>query len=196
MDNKQGFVVSGLATVLLYFGFVLLIILFFFIFKFAFGEHEVPIKSHISDTDVNYEVLNYLRMPTRFKIDDKEINSDMADLIVRYFLAQGTENEAKFQALVREKTKEIFDGKYPHLKWKLKVSDKMYDSAKAVASEQTASQLTKDDTLVKGTSVACAILPNPGAHGTIKVELDFLNLNSNAFERAKYDSLKNNAFNC
>lgn len=196
MKNRKGLIASGLATVLLYFGFVLLIIIFFFIFKLAFGELEFKISGHIGNTDSNYEVLNYLRTPINIKIDDKDISTDMSELIVRYFLAQGTTNEGKFQELIRSKSKEIFNEKYPNLRWSIKVSDKRFDLAKNVASDQTTSKLTKEETLVKGMSVVCVTIPNPELKGPIKVEFDFLNLNADAFVRDKYSSLKNNQFNC
>ena len=196
MTNKKGFITSGLATILLYFGFVLLIIIFYFLLKLTIGETDVPISGHIGDSDANFVVLNYLRMPVKYKIDDKDISTDMSGLIIRYYLEQGTSNEGKFQDLIREKTKEVFDEKYPHLKWKIKVSDKRFNNAKAVASDQTTSKLTKDDTLVKGFSIVCVTLPNPEMNKLIKVEVDLLNLNADASEREKYEGLKNIEFKC
>ncbi|MDP3765838.1 MAG: hypothetical protein Q8R04_04965 [Nanoarchaeota archaeon] len=195
MRNSKGFIISGLATVLLYFGFILLIIIFYFALRLTIGEKEVKITGHITDADVNYEVLNYLRMPVKFNIDNVDRSTDMAGLLTMYYLAQGTENEGKFQTLVREKTSEIFNEKHPHLRWKLKISDKN-NFVKSIASGQTTSELTKEVTLVKGTSVACLVIPNPALENPIKMEFDFLDLSANAFERSKYDSLKNTDFNC
>ena len=196
MKFKKGFISSGFATVLLYFGFVLLIILFYFVLRLTVGETKVPITGHIGDADTNFEVISYLRTPVTIKLDNKEVNMDITDIIVRYYLSQGTENEGKFQSFISEKSKEIFNEKYPHLRWKLKVSDKILNFPKNVASGQTTSQLTNENTLVKGISVACLLLPNPELKKPIKVEFDLLNLNADAFERAKYDGLKSSEFNC
>jgi hypothetical protein len=63
MRSKKGAIVSGLTTVLLYFGFVLLIIIFFFIFKFSKGEIEEKIASYAGNADMNTMLLGYLRSP-------------------------------------------------------------------------------------------------------------------------------------
>jgi len=196
MINKKGFISSGPATVFLYFGFILLVIIFYFVLRLTIGETKVPISGKIEDVGANYEVLNYLRIPVKFTIDDKDINTDMGDLLVRYFLAQGTKDEGKFQVFIIKKTEEIFNEKYPNLKWKLKVSDKTNDFAKTVASGETTSKLTKEDTLVKEFSIVCILIPNPESKNPIKVEFNFLNLNVNAFVRSKFYSLKNMEFNC
>lgn len=201
MKNKKGAVVSGLTTILVYFGFVLLLIIFFFIFKLSKGGMEVKISGHIQDVDVNYEVLNYLRMPVKFNIDGKEISTEMTDLIVKYCLEQDLNNQKKLQNLLQEKSEEIFNEKYPHLNWKIKVSDKQFidqkfEFAETVASGQTTSELTKQDTLIKGMAKVCVMIPNPELKEPIKAEFNFLNNVANAFERAKYQSLKNNEFNC
>jgi len=164
--------------------------------RLTIGETKVPISGKIEDVGANYEVLNYLRIPVKFTIDDKDINTDMGDLLVRYFLAQGTKDEGKFQVFIIKKTEEIFNEKYPNLKWKLKVSDKTNDFAKTVASGETTSKLTKEDTLVKEFSIVCILIPNPESKNPIKVEFNFLNLNVNAFVRSKFYSLKNMEFNC
>lgn len=196
MRSKTAFITSGLATLLLYFGFILLVIIFYFILKLTIGESLVKIYGHIGDSDTNYEISNFLKTPVKFKIDDRELSTDMAGLIVMHFLAQGTINEGKFQNLIGERTKEIFGEKHPHLKWKLKVSDKILNLPKAIASGQTTSKLTKEKTLVKGMAKTCFILPNPELKNPIKIEFDFLNLNADAFERSNYESLKNTEFNC
>lgn len=199
MINKKGVVISGLTTILLYFGFILLLILFFFIFKLSKESVEVKISGYIEDVDTNYEFLNYLRMPVKFDFDGKETESDMIDLIVKYYLSQGTENENKLQNLLGGKTKEIFNEKYPNLEWKLKVSDKKFrylDGAKTATSSQTTPKITKEKTLVKGMAVVCMLIPNPDFENPIKIEFDFLNLNANAIEKTKYKGLKNNEFNC
>ena len=77
MRNKKGLVATGLTTMMLYFGFALMIILFYFIFRLTLGETEVKISGYISNTDINYQILNYLRTP--IVIDGRENN--IADLI-------------------------------------------------------------------------------------------------------------------
>ena len=77
MRHKKGLVATGLTTMMLYFGFALMIILSYFIFRLTLGETEVKISGYVSNTDINYQLLNYLRTP--IVIDGRENN--IADLI-------------------------------------------------------------------------------------------------------------------
>ena len=61
MKQKKGVVATGLVTVILYISFVLLIIIFFFIFKLSFGETAVIIESRVSTTDANFQLISFLR---------------------------------------------------------------------------------------------------------------------------------------
>ena len=197
--SKKGFVVTGLVSLLVYLGFILIIILFFFIFKLGIGDTVVKTKGIASDTDSEYVFLNYLRTPITVNIDGEEETLNYAELIAKYYLNQGTPKSGDFQKLLREKTEEFFGGEYPHLAWKLIVSDKMFgtpDAAKVVASGQTTSKLTKDKTLVDKLSIICTTIPNPILGEPIKVEMVFFNLGANAFEREKYQSLKSGKFHC
>lgn len=201
MKNKKGAVVTGLTTIFLYFGFILLLILFFFIFKATKENVEVKISGNIEDVDINYEALNYLRMPVKFDFDGKEINTDILDLIIRYFLAEDTKDRKKNRDLLKKETEEIFNEKYPHLEWKLKISDKEsfdkgFEFAEELIKGVTTSKPTKEETLVKGMAVVCIIMPNPESKKPIKVEFDFLDSNANAFARSKYYRLKKSEFNC
>jgi len=201
MENKKGAVVSGLTAIFLYFGFILLIIIFFFIFKATKGATEVKISGYIQNTDVNYVILNYLRTPVKFDIDNNKIDTDMADLIIRYFFAENTDDIKKYQNLVKKETEKIFNRKYPHLEWKIKISDRSNldmgaGFAKGLAGGLTTSKLTKESTLVKDMAVVCVVLPNPELKDLIKVEFDFLNSNTDTFARDKFHRLKEDEFNC
>lgn len=75
--KKKGFLTTSLATVMLYFGVVLLIIVFFFVLKLSKEDRTVKIGAHVSDTDKNYRLLHFLRMP--LEVDGIKMN--MAELI-------------------------------------------------------------------------------------------------------------------
>lgn len=80
MKHKKGVVATGLTTVMLYFGFVLLIIIFYFIFKLTFGETEVKISGYTANADANYQLISVLR--SRVNVDGIEMN--VAELISLY----------------------------------------------------------------------------------------------------------------
>lgn len=111
MKNKKGAVVSGLTTILLYFGFVLLLIIFFFIFKLSKGGMEVKISGYIQDADVNYEVLNYLRMPVEVDIGGVKREMTITDIISIVAVEEGKEKRIE---TFQEATKEIFERQYPY----------------------------------------------------------------------------------
>ncbi len=69
MDNKKGAIATGLTAILLYLGFVILIIIFFFLFKFVLGQNEVKILGHVDNMDNNLVLANYLRTP--YKLDER-----------------------------------------------------------------------------------------------------------------------------
>jgi len=205
MKNKKGAIITGLTSVFLYFGFVLLLLIFFLLFEVTKGDTEVKISGYIEDADVNYEVLNYLRMPVKFHFDGKEIDTNIADIIINYYLEDDIEKKRELQDLLKEKTNEIFNEKHRHLEWRIMITDKrvtkqMKDEksefAEAIASGLTTSEITKEKTLVKGMAIVCMLLPNPEFKKPIKVEFDFFNKASNAIQREKYQSLKVDKFNC
>src|SRR3989338_11691590 len=80
MEHKKGVVATGLTTVMLYFGFVLLIIIFYFIFRITFGETEVKISGYTANADANYQLISILR--SRVNVDSTEMN--VAELIALY----------------------------------------------------------------------------------------------------------------
>ena len=80
MKHKKGVVATGLTTVMLYFGFVLLIIIFYFIFKMTFGETEVKISGYTANADANYQLISILR--SKVNVDGIEMN--VAELISLY----------------------------------------------------------------------------------------------------------------
>ncbi len=106
MKNKKGAVVSGLTTILLYFGFILLIIIFFFIFKTTGGPQEVAITGHIADTDTNYALFSYLKTPV--KVEGREMT--IADILSMVDLEDGKEQRIK---IFQEATKNTFEQLYP-----------------------------------------------------------------------------------
>lgn len=107
MKNKKGLVVSGLVTILLYFGFVLLLIIFFFIFKLSKGGMEVKITGHIENADLNHMALNYLRAP--YILDGRLIN--MADFIALYNNEKDEKRKKEYYDKILKVTKETLDPK-------------------------------------------------------------------------------------
>ena len=67
MKNHKGMVVTGLTTMMLYFGTALLIIMFYFLFVFNLGETQVRISGYASNADLNYLLINYLRSTNNFQ---------------------------------------------------------------------------------------------------------------------------------
>jgi hypothetical protein len=107
MRNKKGAIVSGLTTILLYFGFVLLLIVFFFIFKFSKGGMEVKISNHIANTDLSFIAINYLK--TQYILDGEPIN--MADFLALYKNEKDETKRKFYYDEILKVTKEIFDPK-------------------------------------------------------------------------------------
>ena len=105
MRNKHGFVATGVTTIFLYFGFVLLLIIFFFIFKLTLGETEVKISTNIENIDISYQFLNYLR--TQYIANGQTLN--VADLIGLYKNEEDKNKKEGYYEEILRITKEIFN---------------------------------------------------------------------------------------
>lgn len=100
MKNKKSVIATGLTTIFLYFGFVLLLIIFFFIFKVTKEEVNLKIAAHIENSDVNYELFNYLRTPIIF--EGKESNIAELIAVMNSDLAKKTSLDNKFLETMNE----------------------------------------------------------------------------------------------
>ena len=111
MKNKKGAIVTGLTTIFLYFGFVLLLLIFFLPFKATKGPTEVKIGGYIEAADVNYEILNYLRIPVEVDIGGVKKEMTIADIVGMVDIEEGKEEKIK---VFQETTKEVFERQYPY----------------------------------------------------------------------------------
>lgn len=201
-SKKKGFIMTGLISVFLYLGFVLILGLIFIAFNSIEDRNERKITGHVTDIDVNFQIQGTLRTPVSYKLNGVDINEDFASLLTRYYLSQGTEQQSELQSIIKQESKKIFDTKYPDLKYQILISNKAMkktDSsiAVAVAGSQTTKNFDDRPTLLSGMATICTYIPNPDiTDSPIKIEFDFYNLNSGGFEREKYQALKTNQFNC
>ncbi len=105
MAGKKGQISSGLVTLIIYFGFVLLLILFFFIFKLSKGDSEAKILGNVHTADDNYMLMSYLRTP--YFLDGRSINT--ADLLAIYASEKNADKKAFYFQELSRMTKETFD---------------------------------------------------------------------------------------
>ena len=195
--KKGGIVGDALVNFWAYLSFVLVILIFYAFFKIqATSVMENKITGLESEINADIILLNYLRIPV--EVDDKLEGTNMADIIVKYYLED--ENKKDLRELIQEKSNEIFNEKYPHLIWRLKISDKngiTTQDAELVVGGKTTTKLTEEKTLIDDLAFVCTSIPDPESKYSIKIELDLLNdrlISGHA--RSKYNKLGDNKLNC
>ena len=117
--KKNGFVSTGLVSFLVYIGVVLIIILFYFIFKLGVGDTTVKISGYSADMNAGYALLNYLRSPIEVTIDGTKHDVAMADLIALSKVKHKEESARGELGLA--KSHEILDSIYGNSKWAVNV---------------------------------------------------------------------------
>jgi hypothetical protein len=153
-----------------YLSFVFVILLFYAFFKIqAINVKENKILGADDEINADLILINYLRT----YIEDNN-KANMADLIVRYYLEENKKKRRDLKKLLQEKSKKIFSENYPHLRWRLKITDEIF-GAEAIASGQTTTKLTKEKTLIDNIAFICTTIPLPTLREPIKIELDLLN---------------------
>lgn len=178
-SNKKGFVTTGLVSLLVYLGFVLIIILFFFIFKLGIGDTTIEIKGVSGDADSEYVFLNYLRTPITINIENKEEQLTFADIITKYYLAQDAEKTEYLKKIIELETQKYLNKNYPNLEWRLYLKDtKSNNKPSLIAKGQTHSDKNQKNTLVSKMTSLIATLPNPELKDPIQIELRLISQDS------------------
>ena len=171
--------------------FVLVVIIFFVLFKIQqINTVENSITGLEDETDADIILLNYLRTPIETEILGEQVKTTLADVIIEHNTNKDFKTD-DFKTIIDDQTKKIFDDHYNDLVWRVIVSDRNNPSTGSmVAAEGGPGYDNPEQTdLVREFSVSCTELPDPNdPSNPIKVELVLLNWDgSKSVASTRYD---------
>ena len=205
LKNKKGAVSETITDMVAYLFFILIMVLFFFLFKFGSTDLEVKITGEVGEANANNILLSYLDYPVKVDLSkigmgEGEQEMTIADLIGAYYSNKAVK-KGDFQKIIGDSTEEYFKN-YKNLQWRLSVSDisRDYMSEFKVREGQT-EYIVGVEPIIKTVQSVCASIPVPNGEN-VKVQLLFANLK--AFMKfmpggikTEYETLKgNNRFDC
>lgn len=206
LKNKKGAVSETITDMVAYLFFILIMVLFFFLFKFGSTDLTVKISGEVGEANANNIFLGYLNYPvkvdlSKIKAGEGEQEMTMADLIGIYYSNKDVK-KGDFQKIIGDATEDYFKN-YKNLQWMLSVSDISSDSSEFRVREGQTKYIADEGSIIETVQSACATIPAINGE-MVKVELLFANLKAireiklgNAFTRSEYSSKRDNhKFDC
>jgi len=206
LKNKKGAVSETITDMVAYLFFILIMVLFFFLFKFGSTDLTVKISGEVGEANANNILLSYLNHPvkvdlSKLKIGEGEQEMTMADLIGIYYSNKDIKGD--IQKIIGDATEEYFKD-YKNLQWRLSVSDSRKGFSSEIGIRASQTEYSKDEEpIIQTVQPACATIPVINGE-MVKVELLFANLKAireiklgNAFTGSEYSRKRdNNKFDC
>ena len=109
--KKNGFVTTGIVSFLVYIGVVLVIILFYLIFKLGIGDTTVKISGYSTNTNIEFSLLNFLRTPVDINVGSVKKSVPIGDLVGMMGIAEGSQERAK---IFQNAANIFFEEQYPY----------------------------------------------------------------------------------
>lgn len=175
LKNKKGAVSESITDAIAYLFFILIIVLFFFLFKFGSTDLTVKITGEVGEANANNILLGYLNYPvkvdlSKLKMGEREQGMTMADLIAIYHPIQNIEEGEKIKEIIQEETQEFITN-YKNLKIELFISPIIKNSKIHKVVECKNPSYNPDfPTLIKDVRIAYALIPAHNKDG-IKVKV-------------------------